>query len=506
MAVLRRRHCGGPLGGAPMLTDRDLRRLNDSLSSNRASRTRNRAPSLFVGLLILAETVLCASVLFELWLPVRLLIIFMAVITVAAARTLGPSPLAKVLLVLYVLPFTALLGLLLDPEYLWWRSPRALPFVSQRPLLQHMLSVGLIGLVGYIIGVKIMRSKSTVPASWTRAPISSGTYMTLGIFALGLTWLGSPSETIREASYATVQSDTVGSSFGIQAAPLVGYIIIMAMWLDRERDGRADRRRLKAIVLASVTIIVVGYIQLFHGNRDSAGLLVGFGFLWLTSGLPRKRLSMAVHRLRRLRSRAVAVGLIVVLPSFLLVGSIRNTWAQKNQIDIVHALSDGYRQATWSSVLLTNLSVARRAMLDSNGMSYLGGSTYVDYARSAIPGIAAAALNISRPINETEGPAWIVHDLSAGGIHVALVPFLNFGVFGLIIVMLAIGWAVRRLDVRALAGRGQSRYWGAVVAVASPRWIWYGDMVLVRALMGGVLVLWLYKAIGRMERTFSGAR
>jgi hypothetical protein len=153
-----------------------------------------------------------------------------------------------------------------------------------------------------------------------------------------------------------------------------------------------------------------------------------------------------------------------------------------------------FQENTWTSILLTNL--AQAAQFRNGTANYLYGETYVDYFLSLPPGILTRSLGIQRPLESDRGPNWWFIGISAGGIHIVVVPFRNFGIVGAFLILAAIGWFIGWVEMR----NDQRRFWGrflyGAIGVASFFWFWYGDMYLVRILMSVAILgpasrLWL---------------
>jgi hypothetical protein len=81
------------------------------------------------------------------------------------------------------------------------------------------------------------------------------------------------------------------------------------------------------------------------------------------------------------------------------------------------------------------------------------------------------------------GPGLWYYPVQFGGVHPVVVPFKNFGIFGVTAIMLLFGWIIGRVEVMGRAGGMVRRFVYATFFVASFNWFWYGDMPMIRALM-----------------------
>jgi hypothetical protein len=149
-------------------------------------------------------------------------------------------------------------------------------------------------------------------------------------------------------------------------------------------------------------------------------------------------------------------------------------------------------QNTWTAVLWTNLGTAcehRHGVLH-----YKLGQTYVDYLLSLPPGVITRPIGFERPL---EAAGMIVFEdpagLSAGGLHVVIAPFKNFGMAGALLILALYGWLAAKLDIMNTRGTLAARLLWASTMCAGFLWFWYGDMPFIRALMMAFLTYWLYR-------------
>ena len=123
------------------------------------------------------------------------------------------------------------------------------------------------------------------------------------------------------------------------------------------------------------------------------------------------------------------------------------------------------------------------------------------------------ALGIQRPLESDRGPNWWFIGISAGGIHIVLVPYRNFGMAGAFGVLALIGWFVGWVEIRNDTRRFWGRFLYGALGVVSFFWFWYGDMYLIRVLMSVAILgpayrlwLWLTSDLTAVLRSASAAR
>jgi hypothetical protein len=98
-----------------------------------------------------------------------------------------------------------------------------------------------------------------------------------------------------------------------------------------------------------------------------------------------------------------------------------------------------------------------------------------------------------------EGPNWWFQGISTGGMHPVVVPFHNFGVFGVLGALVFTGALLGWVD-----SRGERYLWPRLVYAGfltfSFQWFWYGDMNFVRGLMAIGLVGAVYQTAKIVSR------
>ena len=134
---------------------------------------------------------------------------------------------------------------------------------------------------------------------------------------------------------------------------------------------------------------------------------------------------------------------------------------------------------TWIGVLLTPLSVAGDYI--NGSLSIKHGQTYLDLLLSIMPGFLADWMGYSRPIDSLRGPAWEMR-YGLGGTHAVVVPFMNFSMGGVFIIVALWSFAfakierysIKRLTVSNLALLG-------IIAMVIPHGLWYGEKYIINA-------------------------
>jgi hypothetical protein len=415
------------------------------------------------------------------------------------------GPLTMLLFVAYALPFIHVIPYLWfdfdaeSPLFLW--GLMANPYMTDSRIIELTSMIGAIGAAGFAVGASLFQRKSSLILSHegiahfrpTRGTLSVAVFLGWVGVAIALSWISAPTDTVFTAAYtgskATLESWNFASAWMLSYALLV-FALADSMFEHSVAVGRFKRR----VVLFSILVIVI-WFQILRGDRDSLPFVFAamlMYYVWGNGLLGSKKTSVRINR-----PIMLALALVIFGAAFF-VGAARNALTGVGDFsDLLAAIADlnaagAFRldnlvSGTWSAVLLTPLSVAGDYINDSLPLQY--GQTYVDLLASTMPGFLADWVGYARPIDAFRGPAWEM-TFGMGGTHAVVVPFINFRMAG-VFVILAISsllfseierYALRRVTVSNLALLG-------TIAMATPHWLWYGEKNIMTA-----LIIWLVLA------------
>jgi hypothetical protein len=146
---------------------------------------------------------------------------------------------------------------------------------------------------------------------------------------------------------------------------------------------------------------------------------------------------------------------------------------------------------TWSSALATVLSVAHDYV--DNTLNFRWGQDYFDLFLSIPPEFVADFFNYTRPITENSGPA---HEMryGQGGTHITVLPFRNFGIFGVFIIS-AIWFSIilyfEKFCIRRFSVVTSSLYVTIITVV--PHFFWYGEKYAISAFFIFLILSFFYR-------------
>jgi hypothetical protein len=409
--------------------------------------------------------------------------------------------LSRLMMVVYLMPCSVLLGYLFERDYVWMLTPRGMEVIADERLIAEMIALALIGLLGMIFGLRIAGEKplpTQQPAHQPLFTLSIPFYATLAGLGVLLSWMSTPKETIFQAQYFLEQSGTIADQTNFAAAYLVSYLLLLVLYIDAEYDRRRIMRRFKFFVVIACVSYVVVFLQLLRGNRESSGLLAALFGLFVTHPTMMEfgRKGIKAAR-RRILLAFIPVSLLAII--FVSLGEARGTLSDVSaQLGPRQTFLLGLSQNTWTAVLWTQLGFSWQYR--EGQLHYRYGSTYRDYVTSLPPGFVAATFNIERPADTRNLAKLDPAGVSAGGLYVLVTPFVNFGALGVLLIMALYGGFIGWIERYHASGSRWSRFLYATVLCSSFQWFWYGDLAFIRALMSAVGVYLLYLFLVSLRR------
>jgi hypothetical protein len=439
----------------------------------------------------------CAALfLLDVYVPLPFAIVGLFLLAgwgLTSVRLTPLSLLPRLMIVLYVMPFSATLGYLGSSDYAWWWTPAAVALLSDRVLIEQMIAIGITGLLALLAGLKAIEAMRVTDASSVGIAsvgppgrtLDAITFVAALGLATALSWVYAPRTSIFEEMYGAEGTEGLYLDLNFYGSVLASYLVFVLLFIDAEYS-RPMVRRWKRLGVLATTLFTLVFLQLLRGDREIVGLLAALAILYVTEP-ERDRPRQAGYRARR-RICGLALPTLILVIVLIGLGAARFELSGGNIPAVEELLTVGFAHGTWTAVLLTNLAMA--AQLQDGHIEYLYGETFVQYLMSLAPGILTHYLGIERPIEATNNPAYWFMGISSGGNHVVNVPFKNFGILGVVGVLCLYGMAIGYWEKTGVRNSRWHRLLYGAITVSSFMWFWYADMNVIRALMGAV-VLWL---------------
>lgn len=435
--------------------------------------------------------------------PYRGAILLLATLTVAGVVTLRLTQLSilpRLFVVLFSLPFSATIGCLIDINFRWVCAPNIIALSRDHEIMSKMLTMAAVGLCGMMAGLEFLAifKNRFEPADVKLHQANRATARTLGwlCFAalLGisflLSWIHAPQKTIFEAAYYSVDARP-SLEAGLRSSCLVSYLILILLYIDAEREGPGSQiRRRKFAALAVVASYIVVVLQFLRGDRECTGLLAGAALLYITNSSTQqgtRRFWSTDSQLRRMLTLALPTAACILAFAFLETFRHSASGSVFDNPLLAKSIIDRTRSNTWTAVARNNLGLATDYHYGT--IEYLYGQTYVDYILSLPPGVITEFIGYTRPLDGEAHPSgWYACLVSIGGMHPVVVPFRNFGIWGVIPAMFLCGVLISYCEACNRQSMFSDRLLYGFVSTTSMLWYWYGDMNIIRALMAwGIL-------------------
>jgi hypothetical protein len=338
-----------------------------------------------------------------------------------------------------------------------------------------------------------------------------------GLLVLSLicSWLNLPRGTFVSMFHGDPAYESIAAQIQFNSLWLVSALINVLLFLDARREMAWSHRGVwkQRAVLITTFLIILG--QIVTGERESFGLIVALVAIYLNEPyLGCRRDLRGANRVFWARFPRACATLVLIALVYLALGHVRMNAPPPTPAAAASSTAESLLDAgerimkaeympwrgmwvnnTWTSVLLTNVGLARDALDPTK--SLLLGKTYWDYVLSLPPGVLSRAIGYQRPIDTRAGPyAWYRH-LSHGGMHPVCVPHRNFGAAGVLAIMclfgIIIGWAELTGRSRSL---GMLMCYGTVLT-CSFVWFWYSEMGLIRGAIIGLTLVLGYRWVAR---------
>lgn len=411
--------------------------------------------------------------------------------------------LPKVLLLAYLLTFAGLVEyLLLGEVNVGFERQMTSDLFNDKQSLAFITCLAALGAIGLVFGVRLSdyllgrRAGSDFSSKTTNECKALPLYI-FSLWAITLPLLYTlilPRLTILDGAYADIRNSTIGGvGIPFAAYTYIIYIGLACLWIDSEfdRDKSKKIRRKKQIIVLMATFWVVVVLELPRGERTSAGLIVALTGLYLTglSGFNDGSVSVTLRHKARVQVIRVTVITGILVLVFIVAGAIRNSFYSEGVSGerIATSVRNIYKSDAWVGGFYASYGLARE-YIGAGYWSPFWGQTYLDYFLSLPPGPVANALDYVRPIDEDGGPGWWYIGYTKGGISPVIVPFKNFGVWGVFAILTLFGMMFCWFERIGQKGRFWPRLVYCSVMVSALHWVWYGDMYLIRAVMIGGLI------------------
>lgn len=407
------------------------------------------------------------------------------------------SLLSRWMVLIYVLPFSGLIGYFFSRNYTLLEGNVAASLIDDELIRSTVCSIGLLGLLGLLVGMKLYEiySKTRAPTYLEKEtsgigkgrPLSLPSFLFFLLLALFFCVLNTSGSSILLMPYGGRLQFSFMEELNFNASALCGWVIIVVLMMDIEQHRVSDGYFLKKILFFLALSYDVIALQLLDGNRESFGMLVALGALYVTEPLLNQVRGGKTGYRKRVIVCSVAGSIIFLV--YVTFGSLRESFTDGRKMKLADEIVNGFKSNTWTSVIVNNIASSYKFHYDE--FHYLWGQTFVDYALSIPPGVISKFIGYERPLDTERAPSLWFEGIATGGMHPVVVPFHNFGSFGVFFVLAIYGVVIAHID-SIYTKWFWGRLWFAGTFVSSLNWFWYGDITILRGWLAVLIIGALY--------------
>jgi len=392
-------------------------------------------------------------------------------------------------------------------------------------VVNMMSLIGSVGALGLVCG-SVMSNSKYKRFFLDTSKIKYNDSNTLGLLpffiwifvAFMCAYLTAPGGSILSIGYVEMNK-SLSNTINFSSLIFVSFILFIFAFCDYIIEKNTQKKIIKGILLLISIFIVVIFLQLIKGDRESITFFVSIVILYFITNNKNRKINF------RLFFKSIIIILLILFVSAFIgrfrggeISNSDNIIVKANETIKYSGQGDSFydffisniSSGTWSGSLLSLISVAgdsingqtKKYIWTSYGSTFQEkpfefyfGKTYLDYLLSLPPGFVADWVGYQRPIDGYSGPAWEMR-YGLGGVHGFVVPFINFSLYGVFIFSFLMSYFVNRTydtaynipNVKNLA------FIGVIICIA-PHWMWYGDKYAINAIIISYISLWLYRLV-----------
>ena len=422
--------------------------------------------------------------------------------------------LSYVLFAVFALPFIHVPGYIFHdftskPLLLWGLATN--PYMLDESVIKLTAMMGGTGSLGIVLGFLIAGKQvihkqdlSLKSSDLNFARLNLAHTIILLLIGLIFSVISAPRESVLTAAYT--QSETLVQGAGFDSAWMFGYIAITFAYCDAWLDHSRATASLKRKLCVGVILFIVIVLQLMRGDRESLPWVVA---LLLCPYFCSRIFVDQAHV--KIKWRMIVIGGLLLLSLNFVVGVMRASMfglspAEAMSLLILILSGENYNflnlfSGTWSAVLLTPLSVAGDYIYDR--MSFKWGLDYWNLLLSTPPGFVANWFGYVRPWSGDAGPAWDMR-YGIGGTHASVLPFRNFSMPGVFLIPAITSYLVCKVEVSTHKRFSVFRISLVLTLImAIPHWLWYGEKIIINALIIYVLFIIFYRMLFSARTLFN---
>lgn len=419
------------------------------------------------------------------------------------------SLISLVLCITYSLPFLHIIPYLWfdfnnQYEVLW--GLRSNEYMFDKAIIELTSTIGAVGLSGIVLGLysrkKIICNKEFTGTiqkekKQTMSLIMFSFLMILNLIAIFFT---SPAENIFQGGFG---SSLRVEELNFNSAWLIPYLLGAILLSDGLLENIKYLKKIKIFIFLSSFTSTIIYFNFLRGDRESLAFIIGsliaiFSCKGYGVKIKQKKINyigiIFFIFLIQIFSSIISIfrSDLVVLQAGLLFSDLIDL-KMEEIIKSSNYLFDFLLHGTWSATLLTPLSVAGDYI--NGNIDFKLGASYWDTFISLPPGFITDIFGYERTItlgnNITSEIAY-----GLGGVHSTVIPFLNFGLIGVLLIHFFIGKIIsfyERFIFKNLSVINLSLIISTIFIL--PHWLWYTEEALINAIFFSLFLIIIYRFI-----------
>ena len=397
-----------------------------------------------------------------------------------------------------------------------------------------MMTIATVGSLGIMLGALHNTNREKIEYHVFQFPkkhlienqssLANIIYIIWALIVLLIFSLSSSSGTVFDASYTRLSSDNIAVGINFPSLIFVGFILSIFLFSDFLIENNLIKKKFKKYVFISLILTIIFYFQLLRGDRESLTLILGIVlglflfvkkevkinfFLIIKLSILFLFILCLTFLVGFIREYLVGEGLsniFQIIRSLIEVDLTKSQLQYNNDSLITYATANLF-SGTWSGSLLSLISVSGDYVHNSRithfwtpekyysietNFYYDYGKTYLDYLLSIPPGFFTDLVGYERPLNALSGPAYQMR-YGLGGVHLFVVPFLNFGIFGVFFIMYLFSFLITKSFHFFYNNPNVYRLsFILALTVTLPHWIWYGDKYIINSIIITLIVSLIY--------------
>jgi hypothetical protein len=379
---------------------------------------------------------------------------------------------------LLALPFSVVFVRIVDKNYDWagaehdfYRQAAFDPGVMNTVFLVGFVSIMAFFVVKVSLDLSILRGMRYLQRFPKMPVVQYSTTVTIAILFLALYLNSFSARTFNIFDYGYGEMyDPPGSG----GSYIIGYTLLLLIALKNSKI--IIRKKVVELAIWVALIYEIIFHQLLVGSRESIGLIAAFYVIYKYRFINNNEMSKLKNTKRVL---------LIMIALFLSLGAFRSILGSNPDAVFSQGVFSIFYNNPWNASLLSVLGFSDQ-FLKGEGILFF--SYYEQLLLKIPPQLITSSLYLDLIDSKLSDPGHWYPDYTTGGAYYPIVLLRSFGfVFGTIgLILMFILLMLASKLILSYKLYGQLLY--LVLLMVSFRWMWYGDIDLVRGIQAWLIV------------------